>query len=433
MADGVVIMKEIKPIFDLNATSTIPGSKSITHRAVIAAGLASGESLLKNFLECEDTVYTANTLKELGVGISFEEENLRVAGTGGLFQPVSDRKEIYLGNSGTSFRLLLSVVALGHGEFVMTGTPRMLTRPIGALVTALNSLDVKASCVEQNSCPPVLIKADGIRGGKTQIAGNQSSQYLSSLLLSAPCSENGVEIEVTGELVSSPYVDITVDVMEQFGVHVDRDAYRYFKISPGQGYESREFTVQGDASSASYFWAAAAVTGGTVTTENIFPFQTRQGDMGFLEVLSKMGCRVEKETDRVVVHGGELSGIDVDMGAMPDMVPSLAAVALFAGGTTHIRNVGHLRIKESDRLHAIALEWNKLGAGVKETEDGLIIHGGGALSGAEVDPHDDHRIAMSLAVIGLKVPEVKIYDEGCVNKSFPRFWELWDRLSNAAP
>jgi 3-phosphoshikimate 1-carboxyvinyltransferase len=151
--------------------------------------------------------------------------------------------------------------------------------------------------------------------------------------------------------------------------------------------------------------------------------------MGFLEVLSKMGCRVEKETDRVVVQGGELSGIDVDMGAMQDMVPSLAAVALFAGGTTHIRNVRHLRIKESDRLHAIALEWNRLGAGVKETEDGLIIHGGGALSGSEVDTHDDHRIAMSLAVIGLKVPGVKINDEGCVNKSFPRFWELWDSLS----
>ena len=421
-------MKEIKPLHHLNTTVRIPGSKSITHRALIAASLAKGESLLKNFLECEDTVYTAETLKKLGVDIFFEGETLHVVGTGGKFHPVTQRKELYLGNSGTSFRLLLSVVALGNGEFVMTGTPRMLTRPIGALVTALNRLDGDASCLEQNSCPPVLIKAHGIRGGRTQIAGNQSSQYLSSLLLSGPCTEQGVEIEVTGELVSSPYVDITVDVMEQFGIQVERDGFRYFKIPSGQAYKAREFTIQGDASSASYFWAAAAVTGGAVTTENIHPFNTRQGDMGFLEVLERMGCRVERQSDRVIVHGGRLSGIEANMGDMPDMVPSLAAVALFAEGKTHIRNVHHLRIKESDRLHAIALEWGKLGAQVEETDDGLIIHGGVNLAGAEVAPHNDHRIAMSLAVIGLKVPGVKIQDEDCVGKSFPRFWQLWDQF-----
>jgi 3-phosphoshikimate 1-carboxyvinyltransferase len=421
-------MKEIKPLYHLNTTVKIPGSKSITHRALIAASLAKGESLLNNFLECEDTVYTAETLKELGVDISFEGETLHVVGTGGKFHPVTQRKELYLGNSGTSFRLLLSVVALGNGEFVMTGTPRMLTRPIGALVTALNRLDVDASCLEQNSCPPVLVKAHGILGGRTRIAGDQSSQYLSSLLLSGPCTEQGVEIEVTGELVSSPYVDITLDVMEQFGIQVERDGFIYFKIPSGQVYKAREFTIQGDASSASYFWAAAAVTGGTVTKENIHPFNTRQGDMGFLEVLERMGCRVERQSDRVIVHGGRLSGIEADMADMPDMVPSLAAVALFAEGKTHIRNVHHLRIKESDRLHAIALEWGKLGAHVEETDDGLIIQGRGNLKGSEVFPHNDHRIAMSLAVIGLKVPGVKIQDEDCVGKSFPRFWELWDQF-----
>jgi len=424
-------MKEIKPISDLHVTVKIPGSKSITHRAIIAAGLAGGDSLLKNALECEDTVYTANTLQELGIGIRFEGNNLRVSGSDGKLHSDQDMKELYLGNSGTSFRLLLSVVALGHGEFVMTGTPRMLKRPIGALVEALNRLDVKASCIGHKDCPPVLIHANGISGGKTQIAGNQSSQYLSSLLLSGPYAEKGIEIEVTGELVSSPYVDITVDVMEQFSVHVERDQYRYFKISAGQGYKARQYTVQGDASSASYFWAAAAITGGTVTTENIFPFKTRQGDMGLLDVLSQMGCSVEKKEDRVTVQGRELSGIDADMSAMPDMVPTLAATALFAKGTTHIRNVQHLRIKESDRLRAIATEWNKLGAGVEETKDGLIIPGEAALTGTDVYPHNDHRIAMSLAVIGLKVPGVKISDETCVNKSFPRFWDLWDDLVTA--
>jgi len=421
-------MKEINPLNHLNTTTVIPGSKSITHRAIIAASLAKGESLLKNFLKCEDTLYTANTLRDLGVDISFEGESLKILGTGGKFHPISGRKELYLGNSGTSFRLLLSVVALAQGEFFMTGTPRMLTRPIGALVSALNRLDVKASCVERNSCPPVLIKAEGIAGGKTQIAGNQSSQYLSSLLLSGPYAQKGIEIEVTGELVSSPYVDITTDVMARFGIQVEREGYRYFRISSGKGYEACEFTVQGDASSASYFWAAAAVTGGTVVTENIYPFDTRQGDIRFLEILERMGCGVEKKHDRVVVHGGELSGIEADMSAMPDMVPSLAAVALFSAGRTHIRNVHHLRIKESDRLKAIALEWHKLGARLDETEDGLIIHGGGSLSGSVVDPHDDHRIAMSLAVIGLRVPGIKIKDEGCVSKSFPQFWEFWDRL-----
>lgn len=421
-------MKEIKPRNQLNATAAIPGSKSITHRAIIAASLAKGDSLLHNSLKCEDTSYTANTLQELGVNIRFEDENLRISGTGGRFQAASDRKELYLGNSGTSFRLLLSVVALCHGEFVMTGSPRMLTRPVGALITALNELHVEASCMDQNSCPPVLIKADGIRGGNTQIAGNQSSQYLSSLLLSGPYAEKDIEIEVIGELVSSPYVDITLDVMESFGIHVDRQGYRHFKIPSGQGYRAREFTVQGDASSASYFWAAAAVTGGTVLTENIYPFKTRQGDIRFLEILERMGCRVEKKPDKVVVHGGELSGIEADMSSMPDMVPSLAAVALFSTGRTQIKNVHHLRIKESDRLHAIALEWNKLGARVEEAEDGLIIHGGGTLSGAVVDPHDDHRIAMSLAILGLKVPGIKIKNEGCISKSFPRFWHLWDAL-----
>lgn len=426
-------MKEIKPLDQLNMTVKIPGSKSITHRVLIAASLAKGESLIKNSLVSEDTHYTANTLRELGAAISFEGEDLRISGTGGRLRSFSARKELYLGNSGTSFRLLLSIVALGRGEFLMTGTPRMLKRPIGTLVAALNQLGVDASCVEYNSCPPVLIKADGIRGGKTQIAGDQSSQYLSSLLMAGPYAEKGIEVEVIGELVSSPYVDITVDVMEQFGVEIERREYTYFKIPSGRGYKAREFTVQGDASSSSYFWSAAGVTGGTIVTENIFPFKTRQGDIRFLEILEQMGCRIEKKPDRVIVQGGPLSGIDADMSSMPDMVPSLAAVALFAKGNTHIRNVHHLRIKESDRLHAIALEWGKLGGHVNETDDGLIIQGGGNLKGSEVFPHNDHRIAMSLAVIGLRVPGVKIQDEDCVGKSFPRFWELWDQFCTDVP
>jgi 3-phosphoshikimate 1-carboxyvinyltransferase len=217
--------------------------------------------------------------------------------------------------------------------------------------------------------------------------------------------------------------------MERFGVSVLREGFRYFRVIPGRGYQAREYTIEGDVSSASYFWAAAAVTGGSVTTTNIHPDTTRQGDIGFLSLLAQMGCEIETGADRVLVRGGRLSGIDVDMGSMPDMVPTLAAIAAFAEGTTAIRNVAHLRDKESDRLRAVADEWRRLGISVEELADGLIIPGGARPSGAVVDPHDDHRLAMALAVLGLRIPGVKIRDEQCVSKSFPEFWELWDGLS----
>ena len=420
-------MKEIKPLTRVNSTIRIPGSKSITHRSAIAASLAMGESKIRGFLPCEDTLYTISVLKELGMGISIEGETLKVEGMGGKLTSGPTRKEFYLGNSGTSMRLLLSTVSLAEGEFLLVGSPQMLKRPIKELVDALNQLGVKAFCLEQNGCPPVLIRARGIKGGKVTISGQKSSQYVSSLLLSGPYAEKGIEIEVTGRLVSGPYVDITIEVMRQFGIPVIRDGYRCFRISTGNGYRACQFSVEGDVSAASYFWAAAAVTGGKVTTENIHPYTTQQGDIGFLEILQEMGCHVERESDRVVIYGRPLSGIELDMGAMPDMVPTLAAISLFADGKTSIRNVPQLRNKESDRLSSIALEWCRLGARVEELADGLIIHGG-RLSGGVVEAYDDHRLAMSLAVIGLKVPGIKIRDENCVNKSFPQFWQLWDRL-----
>ena len=260
------------------------------------------------------------------------------------------------------------------------------------------------------------------------MSGSKSSQYISALLLAGPYANKGLEIEITGRLVSRPYVDVTLDVMEKFGVHVDGDGYKYFRVPGGYGYSPRQFLIEGDVSAASYFWAAAAVTNGIVITENIRPFTTKQGDIAFLGVLEEMGCYIERGNDWVSVHGKSLSGIDVDMEAMPDMVPTVAAVALFANGKTIIRNIPHLRHKESDRLKAIAVEWSRLGSRVKELDDGLIIYGGRRLSGAEMESHNDHRLAMSLAVVGLKVPGIIIKDENCVNKSFPQFWKLWDRL-----
>jgi 3-phosphoshikimate 1-carboxyvinyltransferase len=344
---------------------------------------------------------------------------------GGDFPPATGRKEIFLGNSGTSYRLLLSTVALARGEYLLTGTPRMHARPIGELVEALSKLGVRASCKGKSDLPPVTVKAKGIRGGKVKIAGDKSSQYVSSLLLAGPYAEKYVEIEVIGTLVSRPYVDVTLDVMNMFGVSVNREGYRYFKVSGGQMYGPRKFKIDGDVSAASYFWAAAAVTKGTIRTENIHPYTTKQGDIGLLDMMEAMGCRIEKKAESVVVRGRALSGIEVDMGAMPDMVPTVAAMALFAKGRTSIRNVSHLRLKESNRLRAIATEWRRLGGRIEELADGLVIHGGSPLSGTVADSHDDHRIAMSLAVVGLRVPGIKIRGASCVNKSFPRFWDLW--------
>ncbi|MBW1782025.1 MAG: 3-phosphoshikimate 1-carboxyvinyltransferase [Deltaproteobacteria bacterium] len=415
----------------LRATVRIPGSKSITHRALIAASLAEGRSVLKDFLKCEDTLHTINALRQIGVDISINGAAAEIKGRGGRFSHNAIRKEIFLGNSGTSFRLLLSVVALCKGEFLITGTRRMQERPIGPLIEALNRLGVKASCIQKKGYPPVHIEANGIRGGRVSIQGNQSSQFLSSLLLTGPYGDSEIDIAIVGELVSRPYVDMTLHVMNQFGIRVDHDQDNRFKIFSGQTYRAREFVVQGDASSASYFWAAAAVTGGTIVTHNIHPYATRQGDIRFLEILERMGCVIEKGSDRVTVHGGNLSGVEVDMVDLPDMVPTLAAVALFAQGKTIIQNVAHLRHKESDRLRALTLEWRRMGGRIEEFPDGLVIHGGIPLSGTVVAPHNDHRLAMSLAVVALRVPHLEIKDKDCVQKSFPTFWNVWNGLQHA--
>ncbi len=282
--------------------------------------------------------------------------------------------------------------------------------------------------MEKEGFPPVLVKGEGIRGGNIRISGGISSQYVSSILLAAPCAEGAVEIEIEGHLVSGPYVDITIDVMKAFGANVEKQGQNIYRISPAQGYKGRDYIIEGDVSSASYFWGAAAVTQGKVKTANIHHETTRQGDIGFLNILERMGCHVEREKESVIVKGAHLKGVDVDMGAMPDMVPTLAVIALFAEGKTMIKGVTHLRHKESDRIGDTAAELRKIGGQVEQLEDGLIIHGSQRLFGAEIDPHNDHRLAMSLAIAGLNIPGIMIKDEKCVNKSFPGFWEIWEKL-----
>jgi 3-phosphoshikimate 1-carboxyvinyltransferase len=404
----------------------LPGSKSVTHRALIAAGLAGGKSVLINPLACEDTDYTRRALEGMGVVISEGNGGLDVRGVGGKFAPVPAMETHFLGNSGTSIRLLLGVTALTGNRHLLDGLERIRERPIGELVDALNLLGAEIQFQGRVGYPPVLVRGKGIRGGKVRLSGKVSSQYLSSLLLVSPFAREDVEIEVGSGLVSSAYVALTLEVMGAFGVKVLREGFGRFHIPSGQIYHSRTYVVEADVSSASYFWGAAAVTGGRVITENIDPYQTCQGDIGFLDILEEMGCVIERNPGWVAVRGGSLRRVEVDMAGMPDLVPTLAAIALFADGETVIRNVPHLRHKESDRLHSVRCEWEKLGGHVKELPDGLVIRGGSALSGGAVDPHDDHRLAMSLAVIGLKVPGVRIDREECVQKSFPGFWDLWE-------
>lgn len=417
-------MKEIAPIEKVEAVVTVPGSKSITQRALIAAALAEGESRLIGPLASEDTRYTAKALRAMGINVRDRGQGWVVTGCGG--RVAVPRREIFLGNNGTATRFLTSVAALGHGVFTINGSKRMTERPISPLMEALSGWGVAIRSLRDTGCPPLEIKAAGISGGKTLLPEGKSSQYLSSLLLVAPYAAHPAILDVRGEILSKPYVRMTLAVMKEFGVQVKASkGLDHFEI-PGGRYRAREYQIEGDASSASYFWAAAAVTGGRVTVANVFP-DSMQGDTALLEFLARMGCRVEKSGTGITVQGPqELKGVEVDMGNCPDVVPTLAVVAARAKGRTVISNIAHLRIKESDRLHVMATELAKLGVKTEERPDALIIEGGGRkaeLHGAEIKTYKDHRIAMSFAVAGLYVPGVKVLGEECVAKSFPNFWE----------
>ena len=408
----------------VEATLTLPGSKSYTHRALIAAALAPGESILANALKAEDTELTAQALAGLGADLDWQGHTIRVLGTGGHLKPVAD--PIFLGNSGTSMRFLTAVVALGSGTYRLTGTPRLCERPMGELLEALNNLGVQATSEQGNGCPPVTITGGSSTGGITRLSGAVSSQFLSALLLIGPLAPKGVEIEISGELVSRPYVDVTLSVLTAFGITFSREAYRRFIIPGGQSYRNHQYDIEADASSASYFWAAAALTGGRMTIANL-DLESIQGDIDFLSVLARMGCHLISSPQGLTVEGGPLQGIHMDMSAMPDLVPTLGVLASFADGETVISGVAHLRHKESNRLAAVVTELGKMGITAEETPDGLRIIGG-TPQGAEIETYDDHRIAMSFAVAGLKAKGVVIHNPDCVAKSFPDFWEYFENL-----
>lgn len=402
-----------------------PGSKSITNRAVICAALAQGTSQLTGVLDSDDTRVMVDGLTALGFAIEADWPNhrLTVSGSGGRIP--ADTATIDCQASGTTMRFLAAVTSLGHGSYRLDGTPRMRQRPIGDLLTALRSLGLQAEAGSPGQCPPVTVTATGITAAAVTIAGNTSSQFASGLALAAPCMPHGLALELAGTLVSTPYLTLTRRVMEAFGGHCDLPDERHWQIA-ATGYTNCDYCVEPDASAASYFAAAAAITGGTVEIIGLGR-DSLQGDVAFCEMLEQMGCRVWWSEDgstapSIVVRGGPLRGIDVDMNAVSDTVMTLAAVALFADGPTTIRNVAHIRDKETDRISDLTCELRRLGATVDERSDGLTIVPA-PLRPAAIETYDDHRMAMSLALVGLRSPGVTILDPACVGKTFPNYWD----------
>lgn len=423
-------MTEIEPLTTIDTSIEVPGSKSLTQRALIAASLAEGNSTLIGPLESEDTEYSSGALHQMGIEME-KSKDWVVHGKGGAIE--QSEKPIFLGNNGTATRFLTSVAALGRSPFTIDGDPRMYERPIEPLMSALQGWGVDIVSIKDSGCPPLRIndrRLPGIQGGATILPEGKSSQYLSSLLLVAPYAKEKAELRVEGEVLSKPYVAMTLAVMADFGIHVDcTEDYTHFSIPQGC-YKGREYRVEGDASNASYFWAAAAITGGRVTVSNV-PVPSLQGDAMLAPLLGRMGCEVSQTGDGITLKGPErLQPVTIDMGDMPDVVPTLAVVAAFAHGTTTINNIAHLRIKECDRLSAVVTELGKLGVDIEEKEATMIIHGKGGegMRGAEIETYEDHRMAMSLAVAGLRVRGVKITGESCVAKSFPDFWDRFALL-----
>jgi 3-phosphoshikimate 1-carboxyvinyltransferase len=403
----------------------VPGSKSQTARALVTAGLADGKSLLRDAAICDDARYMSDGLRALGATVEAGGGGFSVTGTGGVLQEPTEA--LFLGNAGTAMRFLTAAACLGRGRCVLDGNARMRERPIQHLLDALSSLGATARSVNDNGCPPVEIVGEGLKGGAVSMRGGMSSQYFTAILLAAPYAGNDVELRVEGDLASKPYVDMTIDVMRDFGVTVERNGYQSFSVPAGQRYASGEYAIEGDWSAASYFLAAAAITGGRVRVENV-SLESRQGDKGFVRALEKMGCESKCGPEEVEMLGPDvLNGIDIDLNSMPDVAQTLAVAALFADGETTIRNVANLRVKECDRIAATATELRKLGAAVEEFPDGLSIRPG-ELRGAEIDTYDDHRMAMSFALAGLRIPGVIIKDPDCVSKTFPDYFKTLESL-----
>jgi 3-phosphoshikimate 1-carboxyvinyltransferase len=417
---------EIKPVSHVNATVEVPGSKSYTQRALVIASLAKGRSILRNVLNSEDTRYLIGALRFLCADVLISGSDAIITGSGGHIH--NPGRAIFLGNNGTALRFLTTLVSLGKSEFILDGSSRLRERPVKPLLDALKNLGVASYTKDDKGYPPVKIDAKGLQGGEVTFTDVESSQYISSLLIGAPYAGEDIEIRLEGRTVSEPYIDMTLNAMEHFGAEIIRGEKNSFKVKSGRTYSGRRYIVEGDASSASYFFLAAAVCRGRVRVMNV-KSDSLQGDIGILGIMESLGCSVVRGDTWVDVIGEPLreGDVHVDMGNMPDMVPTLAVLAAFRPGRTVITNVAHLRLKESDRIAALVNELNRIGVIAQERDDGLVIVGGNP-HGADIETYNDHRIAMSFAIAGLAVPGMKIKDKLCVRKSFPGFWDELKKL-----
>ena len=411
----------------------LPGSKSLSNRILLLAALAEGQAQVEGLLDSDDTRVMLSALESLGVSIERQGDsrNYRVNGIAGRFPQAA--ATLFLGNAGTAFRSLTAVLALSSGNYRLSGVARMHERPIGDLVDALRQLGAQIEYLQQEGYPPLQI-APCIPNGDALVSvkGNVSSQFLTGLLLAAPLTGRAITIRVDGDLISRPYVDITLNLMQRFGVSVTRDGWQRFHIAAGQAYRSPgSITVEGDASSASYFLAAGVIGGGPVRVEGVGRTSI-QGDVRFAETLAQMGARIGYEENAVIAAAGsELHGIDADFNHIPDAAMTIAVVALFAKGETVLRNIASWRVKETDRIHAMATELRKVGATVEEGADYLRIAPPLKLLPATIDTYDDHRMAMCFSLVSLGGAAIRINDPQCVNKTFPDYFSAFSAITQA--
>ncbi|QQX78312.1 3-phosphoshikimate 1-carboxyvinyltransferase [Shewanella sp. KX20019] len=420
----------IEPITKVNGTINIPGSKSISNRALLLATLAEGTTTLTNLLDSDDIRYMLASLKQLGVKYRLSNNNTvcELDGIAGTLN--SDAAQtLFLGNAGTAMRPLCAALTLGNGEFTLTGEPRMEERPIGDLVDSLRQLGADVSYLKNDGFPPLTINATGLSGGNVEIAGDLSSQFLTALLMVAPLAKGDVNIQIKGELVSKPYIDITLALMAQFGVNVSNNNYQSFEIKTGQRYVSPgKILVEGDASSASYFLAAGAIKGGVVKVTGVGKLSI-QGDVKFADVLAQMGADIEWGDDYIIARGSKLKAVDLDMNHIPDAAMTIATAALFAEGTTHIRNIYNWRIKETDRLAAMATELRKVGAIVDEGHDYISVTPPTKPNTANIDTYNDHRMAMCFSMLAFADCGITINEPECTSKTFPDYFNQFNALA----
>lgn len=408
---------------------TLPGSKSLSNRALLLAAVASGTTHITNLLDSDDVRHMRSALKALGVGLATSEDKQQceVDGTANALDH-AEPLELFLGNAGTAMRPLCAMLCASNGDYTLTGEPRMYERPIGDLVDCLRACGADIEYLGDEGYPPLRIRANGLNGGSVSIKGNISSQFLTAMLMAAPLCRQDLEICVEGELVSKPYILITLDVMQKFGVEVENHNYQRFVIKAGQQYVSpNNFMVEGDASSASYFLAAAAIAGGTVRVNGCGKSSV-QGDVRFADVLEQMGATVNWGDTWVEVTKGDLNGIDIDLNHIPDAAMTIATTALFANGPTTIRNIYNWRVKETDRLSAMATELRKVGATVEEGKDYIAVTPPAKIQSASIDTYDDHRMAMCFSLAAFGDGAITINDPGCTSKTFPTYFELFQGL-----